>query len=218
MNRLLTVGGVAAGFLVIAHALAEESREENMKEQRPIPLSEIVTTSPQKGLQQVRDALQQENAALKSEATDGYLRQIQSISNGSSNAFLVDAINTSDSIAASLSILVGWRSANTPAPVNTTKPKRGSHWLVAYLGSGPSTPTWWNVESVSATKSTVTLTYKRSKPSPATADVHPYFYWVPLGKLDPGPYEVQLLDADRGVISLMRRVEVEVNTEKGIAP
>jgi hypothetical protein len=208
MNRLSMMFGLSLVLLGIAHAMGAESRDDKANEPRTITLSAIVTTSPQKGLQNVRDVLQQKGNSQEPEAADGYLRQLLSGSNGSSNVFLVDATTIHDALAASFNILVGSRSADTPATVNTAKPFRGSHWLVAYLGAGPSTPTWWTIESVELEKNKVILSYRPSKPSPATADVRPYYYWIPLGTLDPGTYELQLVNLDQKLVRLVRRVDV----------
>lgn len=208
MKWFLLGGGITIGLLLYSWTIAANPQDSAAKERRAIPLTEIVTTSPQKGLQSVRDVLQQNKNARQPDAADGYLRQLLSGSNGSSNVFLVDAPNIYGALSASFSILVGGRSADTPALVNTPDPPHGGHWLVAYLGAGPSNPTWWTLESVSVEKGKVILSYRPSKPSAATDDVHQYYYWIPLGKLDSGVYELQLVDADKAAITLMRRVEV----------
>jgi hypothetical protein len=187
--------------------MAKEPSPGKTDRKSMISLFDIVTTGPQQQLLPIKEAWEKDGK----QSPDVYrnaIRQIHSINNGASNAFLVDATTAQDCISASLSVLAGWHSADTPVPVNTTKPLRGSHWMVAYLGAGPSTPTWWTVESVVVAKDKVILRYKASKPSPATADVRPYMYWIPLGKLASGTYELQLLDADRGSVTLLRRVEV----------
>ena len=216
MNKVLLVSGIAVSFFVIGLAMADESRDQGTEESRKISLSEIVTSGPQEQLLPIKEAWEKDGKQLP-DVFSNAIRQIHGISNGASNAFLVDATNTQDCISASLSVLTGWRSADTPAPVNTTKPLRGSHWMIAYLGAGPSTPTWWTVESVAVAKDKVTLSYKAAKPSPATGDVRPYLYWIPLGKLAPGTYELQLFDADRGAVTLLRRVQVSTVAEKGNA-
>ncbi len=213
MKLLAVIGIVICGFMSVS-SIAEESREQEATEKRAIDLSEIITTSPQPELRPIKVAWEKDDKQPPG-AFGNVLHQIQSINNGASSVFLVDAKNTQDGIFASLSVLIGWRSADTPATVNTGKPRRGSHWLVAYLGAGPSTPTWWTIKSITVAKSKVILSYSASKPSPATADVVPYLYWVELGALTPGSYELQLFDADRGELTLMRRVEVAPGKEKG---
>jgi hypothetical protein len=42
----------------------------------------------------------------------------------------------------------------------------------------------------------------------STADIHYYYYWVPLGKLDDGVYNLELFDTDLKAVTLMRRVEI----------
>lgn len=174
-----------------------------------IPLASILTTSPQEGMLQAREVFRGQSKNRKNVVTSRYLEKIlQGTKGGASNVFLVDATNVSDAVKASSRVIVGSRSANTSAPVNTPNPIRGNYWLVAYLGSGPSSPTWWTVEKVGRSGSQVRVTYRRSQPSAATSDVHEYYYWVPLGALDLGIHELELYDAERKVVSLMRRVEV----------
>lgn len=198
MNRLIVFAGVSAGLLASAYATADESRDEK----RTIPLSEIITTSPQKDLRSIDDVVGPK------EAYNSYMMRFRNVSDGSSNVFLVDAKKIRDALDASSNVLFGSRSTDTPASQDKPNPERGSHWLVAFLGSGPSNPVWWTLESVSVKKGKVTLSYRKSKPRPATHDVRPYYFWIPLGKLDPGAYDVQLFDAEKGLVSLMRRVEV----------
>jgi hypothetical protein len=38
--------------------------------------------------------------------------------------------------------------------------------------------------------------------------MHRFYYWVPLGKLNPGVYAVELYDSGLEAVTLMRRVEV----------
>lgn len=208
MIRLTILTGVSLSIFLTVQAIAAEIHQENDDERRTIPLSEFVTTSPQNGLQAVQSLLQQKGNA---QTANSYLRQLLSGANGSSNVFLVDATSLHDALAASFEVLVGSRSAETPAPVNAPNPKRGTFWLVAYLGTAPSNPTWWTIESVNVTNNRVVLDYRKAKPTSATADSHRYYYWVPLGKLTPGVYEIQLRDVDQNAVNLMRRVEVTLN-------
>lgn len=215
MGSLMNCSSLTLGFvialLLVKTAMADPPNEA-ADERHMIPLSKIVTMGPQKGLQYVRVAWQQTNDDQSSEV---FLQQMHNISRGGSNVFLVDAINLHDALSASFSALAGSRAADTPAPVETSNPKKGSHWLVAYLGTGPGNPTWWTVESVVVDQGKVALNYRKAKPQPATDDVQRYYYWVPLGKLDPGAYELQLVDADKGAVTLMRRVEITPNNAKG---
>jgi hypothetical protein len=215
MKRLSVVVGMAiCSCVVSARVMADESQDQNAKVQRIIPLSEIVTTSSQTELRSLRDTWEKD-INKPSTAFDTFMRQIQNINNGGSNVFIVDATNLYGALSASSNILIGSRRADTPAPVDTADPERGSHWLVAYLGSGPSNPTWWTVESVEVDKGKVVLSYRESKPRPATDDMRRYYYWVSLGRLTPGAYEVQLFDVEKGAATLMRRVEVSSTAQRG---
>jgi len=215
MKKLpIVVGITICCCFATAHVMADEAQDQNEKGQRILPLSEIVTTSLQKELRSLRDAWEKD---IKKPPTafDSFMRQIQDINNGGSNAFIVDGTNLYDALWASSSILNGSRRADTPARVGPHNPDGGTYWLVAYLGSGPSNPTWWTVEGVNVDKGKVVLSYRESKPRPATDDIRRYYFWVPLGKLVPGAYEVQLFDVDKRAVTLMRRIEVRSTTQKG---
>lgn len=209
MKHVLWMVGIAGCLLMTAYVKAEESQDPKVEEARTIPLTEIVTTSPQKGLRNIDDVLG------PAEAYNTFMARFRNVTDGSSNAFLVDAIELRDALNASSRVLFGSRSADTPAPVNTPNAVRGRLWLVAYLGSGPSNPTWWTIESVRVAKGKVVLNYHRPKPQPATADVWRYLYWIPLGNLQPASYEVQLIDADTNALTLLRRVEITGTVAKG---
>lgn len=193
-----------------------EDEEKSDGEVVEISMSSMLTTSPQEGMLQTRDAFPQQSGDRNNIVTNSYLRQIlHETQGGASNAFLVDATDASDAVNASFRVLVGSGGAEIPVPVDKPDLLRGSLWLVVYLGSGPSNPTWWTVEGVTVDKARVVLSYRKPKPQPATDDRRRYYYWVPLGKLDQETYEIQLFDADKGVVTLMRRVEVMPTTERG---
>lgn len=173
-------------------------------------LSDMLTTSGQQGMQQVGEVFRRAGNEKENEVTNGYLQQVYEASRqGASNVFLVDATNLHDAVRASASIFAGARSASTPAPVNTGRAIRGSHWIVIYLGTSHSDPLRWTVDSAVVIGKKIRLTYREPQSFIGTADSHPYYYWIPLGKLDPETYEVELFDADEKAVTLMRRVKVE---------
>jgi hypothetical protein len=137
-----------------------------------------------------------------------WLQQIHALSGGASNAFLVDATNPKDAIDASLSVLRGSHSAGKATPVNMPNAARGSYWLVGYLGLGPSEPLSWELKGATVDGSTIRITYQQPKVTMATRDVWYFYYWVPLGKLKPGTYRLELYDATRNATTLTRQVEV----------
>jgi hypothetical protein len=192
MRHIAVLLGVLFGY---GQLCAQETKE--------ILLRSIITTSEQDGVQHIGNVLKADN---------GYLRQLrQDTKGGASNVFLVEAEGINDAVKASFDVFLGSLRAATPATVSTTKQKRPIHWLAVYLGPGPSTPVWWTVEGATVQGNTVRLTYRQSRPQPATEDVHRYYCWVPLGKLAPGAYSVELFDADEKAVTLMRRVKVEAN-------
>jgi hypothetical protein len=160
-----------------------------------IPPAKMMTTSDQEGMQRVGELFQRAN-----EQEFGH--------SGASNAFLVDAANLNDAVGATGRILLGSRAADIPAS-NELGPVSGRQWLVAFLGAAHSSPVRWVVEKVAVTENNIRLTYHKPESAIATSDIHRYYYWVPLGKLAPGTYQVELFDADEKAVTLMRRVKVE---------
>jgi hypothetical protein len=80
---------------------------------------------------------------------------------------------------------------------------------VAYLGNAHSDPLRWIVEGAAMDRGKIRLTYREPQSFIGTADSYPYFYWVPLGKVPPGVYQVELFDSGEKAVTLMRRVRVE---------
>jgi hypothetical protein len=85
----------------------------------------------------------------------------------------------------------------------------GNNWLVAYLGCGHSRPPNWVVDRATVDGNTVRLTYRKPQAKWETGDVVRYYYWVPIGVLDDGAYNLELYDADLKIVTLMRRAEVK---------
>ncbi|MCC7473970.1 MAG: hypothetical protein IT425_01125 [Pirellulales bacterium] len=197
MNRF----AIAAGFALLA-VWAVANAAESQAEKR-IPLSSIFTTSPQADVEAFEVAFPNEDERRK------LFQQISAFSSGASNVFLVDATNKLDAFKATLSVLEGSHSADTPAPVNAGEPERGSHWLVVYLGVGPSEPVWSVVEAVNVRRKTMRVNYHHPKANIVTRDVWRYYYWIPLGTLDPGNYQLELYNTKEKAVVLSRRVTVK---------
>lgn len=198
VNRLFAL---LALFLCSSISYAEEPVK--------IPLSSIMTTSPQKGMLHIRELLSQQPSNQITKSAQGYLTQIvQANRGGASNVFLVDAGNAPSAIAASFNVFVGPWAANKPAYENSPDPNRGLHWLVAYLGLGDPHTATWEIDEVRREGNLITLSYHK-KPKPEDSDEdHRYYFWAPIANLSPGSYEVKLEDADLHTTTLMRRVEV----------
>lgn len=127
---------------------------------------------------------------------------------GASNLVLVRGGDIAAALRATRVAFTGGISADAPAPPDPSvkgAPRR--LWLVAYLGTGSSSGVF-RVHAVAARGQTVRLTYSRLRPSPLVADAHPYLIWVPLGEANPAAYSLELYDADRREVMLLRRVVV----------
>lgn len=200
INRLL-VGRWMFALVLVTIAIIVFAKPRG---KRSIPLSEIIATSSQAKMKHF-------NEVFTNNAPTGefYQRTLHSNITRPSNVFLVVAAVDSDAIGASIDVFFGGRSADTPAPIERPNPGLGSHWLVAYLGAGPSGPTWFVVEKVSVSANKISLIFSNPEAGSVTADVHHYYFWVPLGKLNPGIYRLELYDAELNAVTLSRRVEIK---------
>lgn len=145
----------------------------------------------------------------------GYLAQIfETIGgHGTSNVFLADAPDIDGAVSAAAGTIVGGRSADTPIPLNQPNPPTGNYWLVAYLGVGPSSGPWFIVDKVTVQGARIRFSYHNPELTAVTRDIVPYLYWVPLGKLADGTYDLELYDSKRDSLTLMRRVDVGARRE-----
>ena len=173
---------------------------------REIPLSDIVSTVRQEGLQYIGSGRRQVAGKVVEEDYASAMEEIMRSRGGASNAFLVDASTIGDAVKATARIVAGYRSADNPVPFSNVS---GSNWLVVYLGCGHSQPTKWVVDRLTVDGNTVRLIYRKPQAKFQTTDVVFYYYWIPVGGLDNGTYDLRLYDADLKVVTLMRRVEVK---------
>ncbi|WP_145107528.1 hypothetical protein [Botrimarina mediterranea] len=163
-----------------------------------IPLSEVISTSRQTGLQPVAEALSQIDGA-----TD--LEPFRRYRNGASNLFFVEAKKLDEALLASRDLILGSRGAGVPV---RHRKASGEFWIVAYLGAGPSNPCWWVIDACVIENQTLRISYHSAAPSAGTKDLHQYWYWASLGKLQPGAYILELYDTKEECETLTRRVIV----------
>ena len=57
-------------------------------------------------------------------------------------------------------------------------------------------------------KNRVQLGYREPEVTFKSADAHSYYFWIPLGKLEPGVYNVGMYDSGLKAVTFMRRVVV----------
>ena len=178
----------------------------------PIPLSSILSTSGQKDLQTATSTYRMvDGEKVYVVPTGAALEKLYEVTRGSgaTSIFLVDAPNDVSAVALSGDVFAGYRSANVPVTLNKPNPPRGNHWLVVFLGIAGSGPTRWFVDSVTVDEGEIRFNYHRNPIGSSTADIHYYYYWVPLGKLDDGVYNLELYDSELRAVILMRRVEIQ---------
>jgi hypothetical protein len=192
-----------AGFYVCSLAGQPEARKSETKAgRRVIPLSSMYTTIYQHegGLKLLSDNPKNDHAKVVT-------AMISECGPGASNLFLVYAEDIKEAIAATKSVLFQRRSADKPASGADGEWKPRAIWLVAYLGVFSSEPPGWIVDPVVHEGNTVRVPYWAQE-DVSGRNAHPHFLWVPLGKVEPGKYELQLYDARRKEVTLFRRVVV----------
>lgn len=168
-----------------------------------IPFSEIHATVPSDGMQAVKSTLKEGKYVHPQGAALIELYEVYR--SGGSNVFLARGDNLRDAIHATMRA-AGLLGLDRPV----AKPggeARGDYWLVAYLGLG--TTDSFIVESVTIEENTIRLVYTKPESKNPTLIGYQYFYWVPLGKLQAGDYELELFDSGRKKGTLMRLVEVK---------
>ncbi len=177
-----------------------------------IPIASIISTNGQDGLQVATSGTRmvdgkQEYASPFGEALQRFFEATKG--QGASNVFLVDALNASAAITVSGSVFAGYRSADRPATLNQPNPPRGNNWLVVYIGISGSNPIRWLVDSVTVDSGTIRFNYHMNPIGGSTADIHYYYFWVPLGDLKKDVYNLELYETELKAVTLMRRVEVK---------
>lgn len=118
-----------------------------------------------------------------------------------SNVFLVQGVDIDEAIRATTRVVFGGESCN--------QFEQGQLWMVAYFGSGGSTPSRWTIKSVQNSEKTVRVFAHRSPNGAESADIHPYYAWIPLGKSMQPKLALELWNHATGERSLVRILDVE---------
>ena len=211
MKRFAVFAGVLLAMALLLLLVQSEGRKTRKGEEKPgdkmtsIPLNSIYSTSIQEGLKVVNPG--HANAAFENQMQELYR---QSIKMGASNVFLARGDDIAAAVKATWEVFTRWRSVDEPASYDR-RSKSGQYWLVAYLGVTGSTPPVLVVKSVevSGQEIRLTLTNPGSRnPGYVTHNLHPYFFWVPLGKLETETYALHLVEAGAEASVLLRRVKV----------
>ncbi|MBX9582784.1 MAG: hypothetical protein K2X87_20960 [Gemmataceae bacterium] len=167
----------------------------------PIDLAGVYVTGHQEGFKRVDVG----ELDLPKELVEAlYNRSAQT---GMSNAFLVRGDSVQEAVRATRATFDTLAGAGRPY-TSTHRPSDEALWLVAYLGLSGSDPPAFRVRAAEVDKDrrAVRLTYSYARAF--SDDVHPYYAWVPLGRLPGGAYTLELYDADDRAVTLTRRVQV----------
>lgn len=176
-------------------------KEEGKKvEAKKVPLASIYSTSHQKGLKWIE-------RGRGDNAFPNHMRELyqQSTRIGASNVFLARGDDIAAAVKATWEVFTRWQSASKPVSADW-RSKSEQYWLVVYLGVEGSDPPEWLVSSVIVSGKEIQLIY--TSPGSSVQDLHPYFVWVPLGKLGTGTYTLEMFDEEQKQVTLSRRVAI----------
>src|SRR5262245_48083720 len=129
---------------------------------------------------------------------------------GASNLALVRGKDIAQAVRATRWTFSAGQRAEAPALPNPDRDESEGLplWLAVYFGTGSSEPGFGRVHAAEIRGKTVRVTYSRAKSHKVTADVVHFYLWVPLGRPEAGSYALELFDAVRNEVTLMRRVTV----------
>ena len=168
------------------------------KTDRSIALSSIVTTSSQRNLRYFNDVFSGDDRTK-------YQREFAKIRTPTPSVVLIDAADERAAISKSAKVIFGTLKTDQVIQAKADS----NYWIVAFLSTGPSTPTAYMIERALIEGNTIRITYYKAKAELVTADVRHYFYWIPLGQLMPAAYKVELYDSDKKAVTLSRLIEVK---------
>jgi hypothetical protein len=160
-----------------------------------IPKKDIYTSGSELGFKErLRALFERGEGGQSDKPVHKYTRDLGEILKHRSptNLFLVRGYDVAEAIKDTRKVYVsGWPDNPEPADEN--------FWLVVYLGTSHSVPCKWTYQSCTVKGNAIEFVYKTfEERGPATTDLMPYFYWVPLPKLETGTFELKLIDAKNG--------------------
>ena len=187
-------------------------RDKNTDVKRSIGPDVVYSTSPEEGLKKQVLAVFMRTDGKRDIPVYPYsfhlkMIQMEAGGMGASNVAIVNGDNITDAIKATRWLFTGGMTADKPGHTDEGK-KSNNFWLVAYLGTGWSTPPKWRYDSTVVEGKSIEFRFKSSKANLISGDSILYFYWVPLGPMNPGTFELSLVDTDRGRATLVRSVEI----------
>jgi hypothetical protein len=180
---------VTAAVAVVLAAIGYTFSQPEAEKQKKIELKTIHSTNGQKELQQV------DLAATKI----GDKLRISEY--GASNVFLVRGKDISEAIKETHAVV--WQLA----PGDKIEGVDSEAWLVVFFGVAGSGGERWKVISVDYSPKRVRVWYKEND-GIDTDDIHHYYAWIPLGKLDPGTFSMELWDQNTNEMVISRRCHV----------
>jgi hypothetical protein len=168
--------------------------DEN-KKAKNIPLEGAYATSMQEGLK-----------VVGAPAYRAALNELMKAELGAKALYVVVGGNIGEAVTSTRDVISGKKSGTTIA---ANEDGIADAWLVVYLGRTSSNPRAWVLKSVEQMGNKIRVTYDTYQPQGVdvrTTDLHPYFYWVPLGDLPKGMFDVELYNSSDRSVVLTRKI------------
>lgn len=208
LAALLLAPGAEDGFAGVDRGLP--SKEAPPDQPGQIPLHAIYSTNGQDGLRPMNPGflLEEDGTRKYVEPYGLFLDEMHSqFRAGGPNVLLVRGKDITAAVRATWLAHLGSRPFDRPVD-----PEDGTEgaplWLGVYFGTTGSEPPAWLVEGARREESAIRLSYVKPQWPRRTKDLHQYFAWVPLGRLEAGDYALELFDAAKRQVTLLRRVSV----------
>ncbi len=162
-----------------------------------MPLDTAYATFNQEGLRRLDNSVD----------TDGVL---QVLSNNQESPQRIVLCVGNDIAAAVQASEVSFARADEPVPAISAA-ANDTLWLAAYLGSDGSLPSAFRLQAIEVTGKNVRVAYERDESPLRSADLRAYLIWVPLGRVAPGEYTLELFDAVTEDVTRASRWQVTVS-------
>lgn len=173
------------------------------KEPVQIDLNDVYSTIEMKGLKKARV----DNPAADGNDLEVISRAARRV--GASNIFLVRGDSIAEVLFATRTLYGDGMNGNGKPIVGHEVKKRGEVWVGAFLGNSFTSPAAYAIHRIELDGQTIRVVF--SQPRGAQADdMGPYFIWAKIGKLEPGKYQLELVNADqKDEVVMCRKIEVQ---------
>lgn len=85
---------------------------------------------------------------------------------------------------------------------------KDQYWVVLYLGWDWISPAQWYIDSAKVEDGRVQIHISKTKKKGVSFLKQPYVYWIPIGKLKPGSYVLEVYDENQMRVTLAHKIKI----------